>query len=173
MKLGAELEIPMKIALLSDTHGLLRPGVFEYLGGVDRILHAGDVGPVGILDELEAAAPITAVWGNTDSFELRELLPEVARLELEGHSVVITHGHQLGYPTPEALAQEYPEAQLILFGHTHVPIIERIVARDGREILAVNPGSCGPRRSDLMPTLCIAEIGATGIIVEMVELSDR
>jgi putative phosphoesterase len=163
----------MKIALLSDTHGLLRPDVFPHLKGVDRILHAGDVGPVGILIELEAIAPVTAVWGNTDGFAVRELLPEVARLKIEGHNIVITHGHQFGYPTPELLAEDYPEAELILFGHTHIPIIERIEDQDGHEILAVNPGSCGARRSDLMPTLCLAEIEVAGITIELVQLSDQ
>ena len=61
----------MKIGLISDTHGLLRAQVFEVLAGVEHILHAGDVGPVELLDELAAIAPVTAVWGNTDGWDVR------------------------------------------------------------------------------------------------------
>jgi putative phosphoesterase len=142
------------------------------LEGIDRILHAGDVGPGAILTELEALAPVTGVWGNTDGFEIRARLPEVARIEIAGHQVLITHGHQFGYPTPESLVRSYPEADMILFGHTHVPIIERIPSRGGRSTLAVNPGSCGPRRSDLLPTLCLAEFSEEGISVELLVIPE-
>lgn len=162
----------MKVALLSDTHGLLRPGVFPLLEGVERILHAGDVGPSAILTELEAVAPVSGVWGNTDGFEIRGRLPEVARVEILGHPVLITHGHQFGYPTPEALAKSYPEAAMILFGHTHVPVIEQVSDPGGRSTLVVNPGSCGPRRSDLLPTIGLAEFSDSGISVEILEVPE-
>lgn len=157
----------MKLALLSDTHGLLRPTLWPHLDGVDRILHAGDVGPVSILDELEAVAPVTAVWGNTDGFDVRARVPEVARIDLAGRSVVVLHGHRLGNPTPEALARLHPEADLIVFGHTHVPVI-RTVGRG----LAVNPGSCGPRRRDLAPTLVRAEFLPSGVRTQLVTLDE-
>jgi putative phosphoesterase len=69
----------LRLGLIADTHGLLRPEVFHVFQGVDRILHAGDVGDADVLAELEVLAPVTAVWGNTDGFALRERLPEVFR----------------------------------------------------------------------------------------------
>jgi predicted phosphodiesterase len=66
-------------------------------------------------------APVTAVWGNTDGFDVRNRLPEVARRQFEGHTVVVLHGHQLGRPTPKALAEAYADASLVVFGHTHAP----------------------------------------------------
>ena len=93
----------MRIGVIADTHGLLRPEVFEVFSGVDLILHAGDIGHPEILDDLRALAPVRAVWGNTDGFDLRHALPEVIEEEIEGLSFVVTHGHQLGSPTPEKL----------------------------------------------------------------------
>ena len=66
----------MRLGIISDTHGLLRPEVFEVFKGVDRILHAGDIGAADLLAELESVAPVTAVWGNTDGFDLRGGIPE-------------------------------------------------------------------------------------------------
>lgn len=156
----------MKIGLISDTHGLLRPEVFRALEGVDHILHAGDVGDAEILVELRAIAPLTAVWGNTDGWEIRERVPETARLELGGRTVVVTHGHPFGSPTPAALAEAHPDAELVVFGHSHRPVIRRV----GR-VLAVNPGSAGPRRFSLPVTVAIAH-GAAGepLRAELVQL---
>jgi uncharacterized protein len=135
----------IELGILSDTHGLLRPGVFEALEGVDHIFHAGDVGTPDILTALEAVAPVTAVFGNTDGFDLRQRTSEVARRTLEGVEVVLTHGHLFGRaPTPEVLRRAYPAADLVIFGHTHRPLLEEV---DG--CWFVNPGSCGPRRFDL------------------------
>ena len=147
----------MRIGLISDTHGLLRPGAFPLLEGVDHILHAGDVGPADLLVELEAIAPVTAVWGNTDGMELRSRLPEVARVELGGRTAVVVHGHQFGSPTPEAVSAAYPDASLVLFGHSHRAIVRRVGAT-----LAVNPGSAGPTRFGLPVTVAIAETGPDG-----------
>jgi putative phosphoesterase len=145
----------VKIGLISDTHGLLRPEVFRALEGVDHILHAGDVGDAEILVELRAIAPVTAVWGNTDGWEIRDRLPEIARLELDGRSLVVIHGHQLGSPTPAALGEAYPQAALVVFGHTHQPVIDRVGG-----VLAVNPGSAGPCRFSLPVSVAIAEAAA-------------
>lgn len=155
----------MKLALISDTHGLLRPEVLSLIEGVDRIVHAGDVGPDDLLTALEAVAPVTAVWGNTDGFDIRLRVPEVAREEWDGHTVIALHGHQLGTPTPEAVAAEHPDADLIVFGHTHRPVIRRVGS-----VLTVNPGSCGARRFDLPPTLVLARFEEAGIHTELVEL---
>ncbi len=155
----------MKIAILSDTHGFLRPELFPHLEGVEEILHAGDVGPAGLLVELEAFAPVTAVWGNTDGFELRHRLPEIAHLERNDHRIVVMHGHQLGMPTPETVADAHPDVDLVIFGHTHRPVIEQVGS-----VLAVNPGSCGPRRFDLHPTLALAHLDPGHIEVEVIEI---
>src|SRR5437870_5251748 len=109
----------MRLGVISDTHGLLRPELFEVFRGVDRILHAGDIGGPEILIELASLAPVTAVWGNTDGPELRRRLPESVAIRIEGFDFLLVHGHQLGSPTPEALNQAYPEAEVIVFGHTH------------------------------------------------------
>lgn len=156
----------MKIGLISDTHGRLRPEVFEILEGVERVLHAGDVGPPGLLVELEAIAPVTAVWGNTDGFELRSTLPEIAEIELAGERVVVVHGHQLGSPTPRALRSAHPGAAVIVYGHTHRPLVERNGA------LVVNPGSAGAARFGIPPSVGILTMGA-GLTVDLIELPQK
>ncbi len=152
----------MKVGILSDTHGLLRPELFEALDGVEHILHAGDIGSLDILAELEAVAPVTAVWGNTDGWDVRGRVPEVAEVELGGVRVVVIHGHQLGSPTPAALAARYPVAGLVVFGHTHQPLIERVGG-----VLAVNPGSVGPRRFKLPVSLALATIDEGSVDVRL------
>ena len=144
----------MRIGVISDTHGLLRPEVFDVFGEVDHILHGGDVGPESILDELQAIAPVTAVYGNTDGWALRNRLPRVARVQLDGFTIVVTHGDQLGSPTPEALQAQYPEAEIIVFGHTHRPVLTLV----DTVVTVMNPGGAGPRRFDLPASVGILEL---------------
>lgn len=144
----------MRLGLIADTHGLLRPEVFDAFRGVDRILHAGDIGPAALLDELEAIAPVTAVWGNTDGFELRRRLPEVVETEIQGTSFLLVHGHQFGSPTPEALNRAYPEAEVIVFGHTHRPLLTVV----DTVVTVMNPGGAGRRRFDLPASVGIMEL---------------
>lgn len=153
----------MKVGVISDTHGLLRPEVFELFSGVDHILHGGDVGSPDLLTELEAIAPVTAVWGNTDGFGLRARVPEVARVSLGGMDVVVIHGHQFGSPNPTRLARAYPDAGLVVFGHTHEAVIEQVGST-----LAINPGSAGPRRFRQPVTVAIATVGEAGADAELV-----
>ncbi|WP_420127296.1 metallophosphoesterase family protein [Longimicrobium sp.] len=143
----------MNIGIISDTHGLLRAQVFEAFEGVDHILHAGDVGDPDILTELAAIAPVTAVWGNVDGSEIRARVPEVARLELGGVRIVIVHGMQFGSPTPQKVAAAHADAGLVVFGHSHRPLIQQV-----GPTLAVNPGSAGPRRFKDPVTVAVAEI---------------
>lgn len=143
---------PLQLGILSDTHGLLRPRVLSELEGVDHILHAGDVGDPAILVELEAIAPVTAVWGNTDGFDIRSATSELARVELAGCPIVVTHGHMTG-TTPKRLRQLFPEAELVVYGHTHQPLVETV-----RGAVFVNPGSCGPRRFNLPVCMARAEL---------------
>jgi putative phosphoesterase len=144
----------MRLGVIADTHGLLRPEVFDLFGQVDHILHAGDVGPLELLVELEALAPVTAVYGNTDGFEVRARLPQVARVELDGFRLVVTHGDQFGSPTPEKVQQAFPDAEILIFGHTHRPLLTLVDV----VVTVMNPGGAGPRRFDLPPSVGILEL---------------
>src|ERR1700693_5643416 len=134
------------LSLYSDTHGLILPGVHGVLTGVELILHAGDVGGSAILDELRLIAPVRAVFGNTDPPGEPGLESEIA-LEGGGLRVHVSHGHEVGSPTPAKLAARY-DADVIIYGHTHRPLVTR---HDGR--LFVNPGAAGPRRFNISPNV--------------------
>jgi uncharacterized protein len=144
----------MRLGVIADTHGLLRPEVFQAFAKVDHILHAGDVGPPDLLTELEALAPVTAVYGNTDGMELRSKLPQVAAMELDGFDIILTHGDQLGSPTPEKLNQAFPDAQIIVYGHTHKPVLTTVDV----VVTVMNPGGAGHRRFGLAPSVGILEL---------------
>ena len=144
----------MRLGVISDTHGLLRPEVFEVFRDVDHILHGGDVGPPEILAELEAVAPVTAVYGNTDDWDLRSRLPQVATLELDGFEILVTHGDQFGSPTPDSVQAAFPSAEIIVFGHTHRPILTLV----DTVVTVMNPGGAGPRRFNLPPSVGILEL---------------
>ena len=144
----------MRLGVIADTHGLLRPQVYDAFAQVDHILHAGDVGPPDLLTDLAAIAPVTAVYGNMDGMELRQVLPQVARLRLDGFDIVVTHGDQLGAPTPEALNTAFPEAQIIVYGHTHRPLLTAVDV----VVTVMNPGGAGHRRFGLPPSVGIMEL---------------
>jgi len=144
----------MRLGVIADTHGLLRPEVLDVFRDVDHILHAGDVGPLDLLTELEALAPVTAVYGNTDGWDVRARLPAVARVELDGFRVVVTHGDQFGSPTPEKLQAAFPDAEILVFGHTHRPILTLV----DLVVTVMNPGGAGARRFDLPPSVGILEL---------------
>lgn len=147
-------ERAVRLGVISDTHGLLRPEVFDVFAAVDHILHGGDVGKPAILVELEAIAPVTAVYGNVDPPELRSRLPQVAHIELDGFAIVVTHGDQFGSPTPTKLHGAFPKADIIVYGHTHKPLLELV----GRTVTVMNPGAAGPARFDLKPSVGIMEL---------------
>jgi uncharacterized protein len=137
----------MLVGLISDTHGLVRPEVFEALDGVELILHAGDVGGPSIIHELATIAPVRAVFGNTDVAG-EPGLAESLDLKLDGLTIHVSHGHEVrGGPTPGQLLTRYT-ADVIVYGHTHKPLVERAGAR-----LVVNPGAAGPRRFSLKPSV--------------------
>jgi hypothetical protein len=146
----------MRLGVISDTHGLLRPEVLDAFAEVDHILHAGDVGSLALLTELETIAPVTAVYGNTDGEKVRRALPQVATVELDGFDIVVTHGDQLGSPTPEALNAEFPQAQIIIYGHTHKPLLTLVDV----VVTVMNPGGAGHRRFGLPPSVGILELEA-------------
>jgi putative phosphoesterase len=145
----------VRLGIISDTHGLLRPEVHDVFKEVDRILHAGDVGEHGqdILDELALIAPVTAVYGNVDGGSLRSKLPATVDEKIDGFRFIVTHGHELGSPTPEALKEEFPEADVIVYGHTHRPLITNLPDFT----VVINPGSAGPRRFRDPVTVAIME----------------
>jgi uncharacterized protein len=156
----------MKVGIIADTHGLLRPEVLDHFRGVEHILHAGDIGDADILLALETVAPVTAVWGNTDGWGLRGQVPEVANLVLEGVHVAVIHGQQWGAPTPERAAAAFPKAGMVVFGHSHRPVIERVGT-----VLAVNPGSAGPIRFRVAPTIAVAELSDGRATAELITLN--
>lgn len=140
----------IRIGVLSDTHGLLRPEVVSFLEGSDRVVHAGDVGAAAILAHLATIAPLTAVRGNNDTDAWARDLPETARLTAGAASIHVTH-------QASALAVDPPAAgvQVVITGHSHQPRLER---RDG--VLLLNPGSAGPRRFSL--PIALAELVVAG-----------
>jgi putative phosphoesterase len=150
------------IGLIADTHGLVRPSVFGALQGVAMILHAGDVGD-GVLDELRVIAPVRAVSGNTDPPDDPDLSPFLD-LESEGVTIHVSHGHELGSPTPQKLLATY-SADVIVYGHTHRQLVVRA---DGRWV--VNPGAAGQRRFKLRPSVAKLAIQSGKIEIEIVEL---
>jgi uncharacterized protein len=151
------------IGLISDTHGLVRASVFDALAGVELILHAGDVGGSDVLLDLRTIAPVRAVLGNTDYPGTPGLEREIVR-ELGGVTIHVSHGHELGSPTPRRLLEAYPQ-DVLVYGHTHRQLVTRAEGR-----LVVNPGAAGPRRFDLVPSVGRLKIGADGVDVEIVEI---
>jgi putative phosphoesterase len=151
------------IGLISDTHGMLRASVHKALDGVDLILHAGDVGGSDILDELRLIAPVQAVHGNTDPFDDPSLPPTIVVTQA-GVNIRVTHGHELGSPTPARLAAAYAEP-VIVYGHTHRQLITRAKQR-----LIINPGAAGARRFNLEPSVARLTIHDGTMEVELVPL---
>jgi putative phosphoesterase len=144
----------VRLGVISDTHGMLRPAVFDLFREVDHILHAGDVGRLDLLIELRALAPVTAVYGNSDDLEIRAKLPQMAEVELDGFRVVVTHGDQLGTPTPAKLHEAFPDAEIIVYGHSHRPLLELV----DKTITVMNPGGAGAPRFGIPPSVGILEL---------------
>jgi putative phosphoesterase len=149
------------VGLIADTHGLVRPEALRALAGVERILHAGDVGHPDVLDALERIAPVTAVRGNVDRGDWAAVLPDTAELEIGGAWI-----HMLHIIDEIALDPAGGGFRVVVFGHSHAPsIVER------RGVLYVNPGSAGRRRFKLPVTLARMEIAEGRPRVELVELA--
>ena len=147
----------MKIGVISDTHGLLRPEVVDKLQGCDAILHAGDVNKPEILDALRTIAPLHVVRGNNDK-DWAEALPQALRVELGGVRILMIHNKR-------ELPKELGDAQLIVFGHSHKYFEQTI---DGR--LWLNPGSCGKRRFDQEISFALLHIDGDAWRVEKIVL---
>lgn len=154
----------VELGLVSDTHGLVRPEVLEALAGVDRIVHAGDVGADGILDRLREIAPVTAVRGNVDRGGWARDLPDTAVLEVAGAKILVLHIRE---ELPRRLPGGPDEAgfDAVVHGHSHQPAIE-----EEEGVLFLNPGSAGPRRFDLPVTVMRATVRDGRIEARLVEL---
>lgn len=133
----------MRIGLISDTHGLLRPEAVQALAGVEQIIHAGDVGAPEVIAALQAIAPVHAVRGNNDRGRWASALPERLELEWAGVRLQVLHDLKELDRTPAAAG-----IRAIIAGHSHKP---GVATRDG--VLFVNPGSAGPRRFKLPVTV--------------------
>jgi putative phosphoesterase len=150
----------MTIAVVSDTHGLVRPQLVRALRGVDHILHAGDVGDEDVIETLRALAPVTAVRGNTDTGAWALHLPETTEVRLGTKRVYLIHDlHRLRFdPQEDGL-------DVVVHGHTHQARV------DWRgKLLVLNPGSVGPRRFDRPTTWARLRLGRARPVVEIVEL---
>jgi len=152
---------PLRIGLISDTHGLLRPEALAQLQGCDHLIHAGDIGKPEILASLEAIAPLSAVRGNNDQADWARDLPE--RLLIKIGRLAIYVLHDLAELTIDPLAEGIA---VVVSGHSHQPKLEE---RDG--VLYVNPGSAGPRRFKLPIGLGHLEIDNGQVHVELLSLA--
>lgn len=133
----------MRIGLISDTHGLLRPEALEALAGVEEIIHAGDIGTPEIIEALRAVAPVHAVRGNNDRGRWADELPLRLLLTRRGVRIQVLHDVK-----ELAVRREEGRFDVVVAGHSHKPG----VVADGRMLL-VNPGSAGPRRFKLPVTI--------------------
>lgn len=143
----------MRIGVISDTHGLLRPEAVEVLKGADRILHAGDVGDAEILVSLARIAPVTAIRGNIDENGPCAALPDTELVELGGCCIYMLHDlHRLDLDAVAA------GIQVVVSGHSHRSSVER-----RKDVLYFNPGSAGPRRFSSPVSLGFLEVGVGGV----------
>jgi putative phosphoesterase len=154
----------VRLGVVSDTHGRFDPTIPRHFRGVEAILHAGDIGAMDVIRELEAIAPVYAVEGNNDSFGR---FP-VERVEcFAGRRVLLRHIfgelHQLR--TAERALLETAAADVVVFGHSHRPYRARV---DGT--LLFNPGSAGPRRFSLPRTVGLLRLGPGRIDARIVHL---
>jgi putative phosphoesterase len=150
----------VRIGLISDTHGLLRPAAMDFLRGCERIIHAGDVGSVAILDALQALAPVVAVRGNNDREPPLAELPETAQVPCGDVRLYVLHDLKLLAIDPVTAG-----IHVVVSGHSHKPLVEE---REG--VLYVNPGSAGRRRFKL--PICVGELIVDGreVMPRVVEL---
>ena len=148
------------IGVISDTHGLLRPEVFDAFQDVELILHAGDIGGDDILIELQAIAPVLAVRGNMDYGAWLEGIPASREIQLGKQRIFLVHD-----PAHVGFDPEKGGFQGIVFGHTHRPHLEK-----HKEVLMLNPGSAGHRRRNYPVSLAILQICDGQMDAELIDL---
>jgi putative phosphoesterase len=140
----------MRIGLVSDTHGLLRPEATAFLAGSDHIVHAGDIGDAAILDALAAIAPVTAIRGNVDTQAWAREMSASEAVTLASRAFYVIH--DLGDLDLDPSAAGF---DMVVFGHSHQPKIETVAG-----VVYFNPGSAGPRRFKLPITLATVDLSA-------------
>lgn len=150
----------MRVGLISDTHGLLRPEALAALRGCDHLIHAGDIGGPELLDALRAIAPLTVVRGNNDTAMWTQAIPETQRLDLEGVRILVIHDAKAFDAASSA-----GEIDVLIAGHSHRPLVEQ---RGG--LLWINPGSAGPRRFRLPVSVAELVVGAGQARARIIEL---
>ena len=147
----------MKLAILSDTHGLLRPEVVEQLKTADAILHGGDINKQSIVDQLRQYAPLYVVRGNNDK-EWAEDIPHDLTITLDGVTFYMVHNKK-------ELPATLNGVDVVVFGHSH-----KYVQEEKNGILWLNPGSCGPRRFHQEITMMMAEAAEGTVRVEKITI---
>ncbi len=151
---------PIRIGVISDTHGLLRPEAFTALKGSARIIHAGDIGATTVIETLATIAPVTAVRGNCDREVWADSLPQTQVVTVENSSFYILHDLNQLDLNPEAAG-----FQIVISGHSHQPKISQAGG-----VLYLNPGSAGPRRFQLPVTLAWIDLNGDQIEAQIVRL---
>ena len=151
----------MRIGIISDTHGLLRPQATERLMGVHYIIHAGDIGRPEVISELRKIAPTMAIRGNIDRGEWAAEYPDTALVKLGGRSIYVLHNLKELGRDPAAAGID-----VVVSGHSHRPRIETVGG-----VLYLNPGSAGPRRFTLPIALATLELTGDALRPRIHELS--
>lgn len=164
----------MKIGLLSDTHNVLDPRIFDYFKDVDEIWHAGDVGDYKVIEQLEEFKPLVGVYGNIDNTPVRQKFPEFQRISREGVSILMTHiGGKLGRYSKPLIAEfkKNGAPKLFVCGHSHILMVKY----DSRfKMLWVNPGACGNHGFHTVRTILRFELLQGDIKnMEVIELGTR
>jgi uncharacterized protein len=152
--------VPLRVGVLSDTHGLLRPEARQFLIGADFLIHAGDIGDPLILDTLAAIAPLTVVRGNNDTAAWGRRLKAHELIRIGGIFIYVVHDRA------EAKAKWAAQARVVVSGHSHRPQVEE---RDGT--LYLNPGSCGPRRFKLPVSVGELTVSGAAVTARTVDLT--
>lgn len=155
----------MRVGIISDTHGLLRPEAVHALQDVDAIVHAGDVGRLEVLADLKRIAPVFAVRGNVDTEAWAQELPSTAVVDLNGTSFYVLHNLRDLDLRPDAAGAKF---DFVISGHTH-----QAEQFERRGVVYLNPGSAGPRRFHLPITLALLDLSKRPRAAQIVELSAK
>jgi uncharacterized protein len=151
----------MRVGIISDTHGLLRPEAIKHLAGTDHIIHAGDIGAPEVIEGLRRIAPTTAIRGNIDAGEWAKNYPDTELVVLGGRAFYVLHNLEEIKLDPAASGFD-----VIISGHSHRP---RIETKTG--VLYLNPGSAGPRRFKLPIAVAILVLSDQAILPRILEIA--
>ena len=164
------MTMAFRIGVIADTHGRFDPAVRRHFRGVDRIIHAGDIGDHSVLERLKEIAPVIAVSGNIDDDESGEDFPSERVIEFAGHRIAIRHivyeGGKIRKDARAFLDREQPD--VCIFGHTHQPKVEQL-----GPTLLMNPGSAGPKRFALPRGVGMLVVSKTRVIPSLIRLHDQ